>query len=206
MPMQQPVAMEGSLPAEPIPVPVQPKKEKRGVNKGNVLGVILIVIALVCAALTIMLLTGTIDATTFSNLANGNTTATEQLESSASIFDEGSTSAAAEATESHAVYGYVVRGTDGATHQATETATFGADGRLLSSSIVIDVPDTTQAQGLLDQLKSDFGDAVADAGLREGEVYLTVNIDRDDLDVDSYTELLSSNMAEFKVIETGVTK
>ncbi len=191
---------------EPVAVPVQPKKEKHGVNKGNVLGIILIVIALVCAALTIMLLTGTIDATTFTNLTNRNISSTEQLESSATVFDEGSSSSANEATETHAVYGYVVRGTDGATHQATETATFAADGRLLSSSIVIDAPDATQAQSLLDQLKSDFGDAVADAGLRDGEVYLTVNIDRDDLDVDSYTELLSSNMAEFKVIETGVTK
>lgn len=186
--------------------PAPQKKEKKGVNKGNVVGVLLILIALVCAALTVMLLTGTIDATTFSNMASRfGGQQQEELASSSSS----SSSAAAEATqdapatESHAVYQYVVRGTDGSTHRATETATFGTDGLLVQSGIVIDAPDEAQAQALLDQLRTDFGDSVVDSGIRDGEVYLTIDIDRDDLDVDAYTELLSSNMAEFRIVETG---
>lgn len=192
--------------AQPKKAPAPHKKEKKGVNKGNVVGVLLIIIALVCAALTVMLLTGTIDATTFSNMAA--TFGGQQQESTASTAASSSSSASAatsqeSGTESHAVYQYVVRGTDGSTHRATETAAFGADGLLQQSSIVIDVTDEAQAQSLLEQLRADFGDSVVDSGIRDGEVYLTIDIDRDDLDVDAYTELLSSNMAEFRIVETG---
>lgn len=195
--------------AQPKKAPVPHKKEKKGVNKGNVVGVLLIIIALVCAALTVMLLTGTIDATTFSNMA-ATLGGQQQQESAAATSTSASASSSASAavsqepgTESHAVYQYVVRGTDGSTHRATETATFGADGLLQQSSIVIDVSDEAQAQSLLEQLRADFGDSVVDSGIRDGEVYLTIDIDRDDLDVDAYTELLSSNMAEFRIVETG---
>lgn len=208
----QPQLERSIVTSEPRPAaqskkaPAPHKKEKRGVNKGNVVGVLLIIIALVCAALTVMLLTGTIDATTFSNMAA--TFGGQQQESTASASASASSSSAAAAsqepgTESHAVYQYVVRGTDGSTHRATETATFGADGLLQQSGIVIDVTDEAQAQGLLEQLRADFGDSVVDSGIRDGEVYLTIDIDRDDLDVDAYTELLSSNMAEFRIVETG---
>lgn len=193
------VSSEPRPSAQPKKVAIQPKE--KGINKGNIVGVLLIIIALVCAALTVMLLTGTIDATTFSNMASnfGNGEQQEEAVSSSSSAD----SAQEGGTETHAVYQYVVRGTDGSTHRATETATFGVDGLLQQSGIVIDVPDEAQAQGLLEQLRSDFGDSVVDSGTRDGEVYLTIDIDRDDLNVDSYTELLSSNMAEFRVVETG---
>lgn len=184
---------------EPAPRPQMPvipeEKKHHHVNVGNIVGVILIVIALVCAGLTVLLLTGTIDSSSFAPSAQ------ETQQSSASSQAESNETPTVNG--SHAIYEYVVRGTDGATHQTTETAEFNSDGMLETSTMVIDVPDEAQAQALLEQLRADFGNTVADSGIRDGEVYLTVNIHREDLDVDSYTELLSANMAEFKLVSSG---
>lgn len=168
-------------------------------SKGNIVGIILIVFAIICAILTVLLFTGVINYSTFSGGGTGSAVSSQASSSSSASSSASASVSSGGATE--AVYKYVVRGTDGGTYEATETAQFGDDGLLEQSSIDIKVTDPEIAKALMDQLKDEFGSSVQNATTNENGVSIVVKVSRDDLDLNSYTELLSNSMAEFEVVE-----
>ena len=177
----------------------------------QIVGAILILIATVCVAFAICLLTGVIDLSAInSNPAAQSSSSDSQLSSQASpsatgSSDGGTTDQPAMTSQSgsksgQVVYSYVVRGVDGGTHEAMETATFNEDGKLTSSTLEIKAESQMDAEKLLDQLKQEFGESLTEGEATENGVTCTVVLPRDDLDRDSYTELLSTNAPEFKII------
>lgn len=161
-------------------------------KRNSILGIILIVVAVLCAVMAIFLLTGLLNV---NNTSSGNYSgvAPSSIDSTTSADQDSSSTTTAE-------YTYVVRGSDGSTHEAHETATFDSNGILDESTIVIDAENAEIAESLMEQLKTEFGDSVKDATLNDNHVIITLNIDRDDLTKETYTELLSANMTEFKEI------
>lgn len=176
------------------------------------MGAILILIATVCVAFAICLLTGVIDLSAINSnpAAQSSSSSDSQLSSQASpsatgSSDGGTTDQPAMTSQSgsksgQVVYSYVVRGVDGGTHEAMETATFNEDGKLTSSTLEIKAESQMDAEKLLDQLKQEFGESLTEGEATENGVTCTVVLPRDDLDRDSYTELLSTNAPEFKII------
>lgn len=171
-------------------------------SKGNIVGIILIIIAIVCAVLTVLLFTGTINYSTFSG-ALQQQPHSSQATSSSSSSSSSHASSASSTGATDAVYKYVVRGTDGGTYEATETAHFGETGLLEESTIDIEVADPEVANELMEQLTEEFGSSVQSATTNDKGVNIVVKVDRDDLDLNSYTELLSNSMAEFEVVDSG---
>lgn len=173
-------------------------KKKDNIFKESPFGIALIVLAAICAILAVLLLTGIID------LSGEGSTPARTTSSSAQPgpLDETSSSAAQSSTPaSTAVYSYIVRSADGTTHRATETAMFNTDGFLDESVIEIDTASKEESEMLVEQLKSDFGDSVKDSSATDNKASVTLGITRDDLNKDAYTELLSTTMMDFKVIE-----
>lgn len=178
----------------------------------QIVGAILILIATVCVAFAICLLTGVIDLSAINSnpAAQSSSSSDSQLSSQASpsatgSSDGGTTDQPAMTSQSgsksgQVVYSYVVRGVDGGTHEAMETATFNEDGKLTSSTLEIKAESQMDAEKLLDQLKQEFGESLTEGEATENGVTCTVVLPRDDLDRDSYTELLSTNAPEFKII------
>lgn len=226
-PFQQP-SFTASPPAAPI-APVAPSHVEPAIQPptgdaledlergqassrvAQVVGAILIFIAAVCVVFAICLLTGVIDLSAVnSNPAAQSSTAESQLSSQASPSATGSNGGGATgqpamtsqsgSKSGQVVYSYVVRGVDGGTHEAVETATFGEDGKLISSALDIKAESQVDAEKLLDQLKQEFGESLTEGEATESGVTCTVVLPRDDLDRDSYTELLSTNAPEFKII------
>lgn len=166
------------------------KEDETSSKKSTIIGVSLIVMAVICAVFAVLLLTGIIDLSAFSSSSGASSS---------------SSSAVTQAQEGplteEAVYSYVVRGTDGGTHEAKETAYFGDDGKLKRSMLEIAVDDPNSAQALLEQLQSEFKDTVRETSIEDGHIIVILDVNRDDLDKDAYTELLATNMAEFKVVD-----
>lgn len=180
------------------------EKEARSSKLAHIIGGVLIAIAVVCVAVAVCLLTGVIDLSALNPSAS--TVSTTQLSSQATpsatagsasneVMKTGQANAAGQV-----VYGYVVRGVDGGTHEAVETATFGENGILESSTLEIQASSAEDAQALLEQLKTEFGESLKDGEAGDTSVVCTVSLPRDDLDRELYTELLSTNVSEFRII------
>lgn len=186
------------------------EKEARSSKVAHVVGGILIAVAVACVAVAICLLTGIIDLSAFNPNHSAQTTATNtqissQAAPSATSDDADASDQPAMTTQSgsksgQVVYSYVVRGVDGGTHEALETATFGEDGKLTSSVLEIQSDSQMDSEKLLDQLRQQFGDSLTEGTASEDKVVCTVTLPRDDLDRESYTELLSTNAPEFKIV------
>lgn len=56
------------------------------------------------------------------------------------------------------------------------------------------------ANALLEQLKSEFGASVVNSEADDNHVLIDLDINRDDLTKEAYTELLLANMTEFKQV------
>lgn len=160
-------------------------------RRNNILGIILIVVALLCAVMAIGMLSGLFNMNSSQSSSASSTAASSSAPISDSAIDPNTT---------QAVYTYVVRGVDGTTHEATETATFNADGFLEGSTIEIDVDNADVANALLEQLKSEFGTSVVNSEADDNHVLIDLDINRDDLTKEAYTELLLANMTEFKQV------
>lgn len=218
---QQPQGM----PVQPLPAPsVQPptgealedlEREAKTSKLAHVVGGILIFIAVVCVAFAICLLTGVIDLAAINpnHAAQTSSASTSQLsgqaapsatssDASSSSSQEPALSTQSGSKAGQVVYSYVVRGVDGGTHEAVETATFGDDGKLISSSLEIQTESQMDSEKLLDQLKQEFGESLTEGTATEDHVVCTVQLPRDDLDRDAYTELLSTNAPEFKIVSS----
>lgn len=161
-----------------------------GGKLGNVIGVILILIAIVCIVLTVLLFTGTITRDTF--VVNG-ASSNKEMPSDEDVSNVESSN--------QAMYSYVVRGVNGETHEAVEVATFGEDGKLTKSSIEISVPNQDVADALLEQLKSEFAEKVESSSATPDKVTIVVLVPESGLDKNGYTELLASTMTGFKDIK-----
>lgn len=220
-------AITGGLFAQPEPAPLLPavapqpvrnealddlEKEARSSKAAHIVGGILIAIALICVVVAVCLLTGVVDLSAFNpSKTPVSTQETTQLSGQAapSATSSGSSSAddPAMTTQSgsksgEVVYSYVVRGVDGGTHEAIETATFGDDGKLVSSVLEIQSDSQEDSEKLLEQLKQEFGESLTEGTASEDKLICTVVLPRDDLDRDSYTELLSTNAPEFKILSS----
>ncbi len=189
------------------------ERETRSSKLSHIVGGILIVIAIACVAIAVCLLTGVIDLSALNADRSASVAEqTEQLSGQAapSATSSDSSSAEGQATmtsqsgskSGDVVYAYVVRGVDGGTHEAIETATFGDDGKLVSSKLEIQTDSQLDSEKLLDQLKQEFGESLTESSAGEDKVVCTVVLPRDDLGRDSYTELLSTNAPEFKIISS----
>lgn len=197
---QQMGPMQPMQPMQPVPgvAPGTPmsdgqldvQRHSAGSKRNSILGIILIIVALLCAVMAVGMLSGIFDMDSASN-TRASSSAASSAQASDAAPDEGTT---------EAVYTYVVRGVDGTTHEATETATFNADGFLEGSTIELQVNDAETANALLEQLKSEFGSSVVSSEADENHVLITLDINRDDLTKEAYTELLLANMTEFKQI------
>lgn len=186
-------------------------RESKSSLAAHIVGGILIFIAVVCVIFAICLLTGVLDLSAInSNQAaqtgSSNTQLSGQAAPSATT-TESSSGVQAMTSESGSkagdvVYSYVVRGVDGGTHETIETATFGEDGKLVSSSLEIQTESQMDSDKLLDQLTQEFGESLVESSATEDKVLCTVQLPRDDLDRESYTELLSTNAPEFKIISS----
>ncbi len=160
-------------------------------RRNNILGIILIVVALLCAVMAIGMLSGLFNMNSSQSSSASSTAASSSAPISDAVIDPNTT---------QAVYTYVVRGVDGTTHEATETATFNADGFLEGSTIEINVDNADVANALLEQLKSEFGTSVVNSEADDNHVLIDLDINRDDLTKEAYTELLLANMTEFKQV------
>ena len=167
-------------------------RQQASSKRNNILGIILIVVALLCAVMAIGMLSGLFNMN--SSTQDGTSSATT-ASSGAPVSD-----VAADPNSTQAVYTYVVRGVDGSTHEATETATFNADGFLEGSTITLEVENAEVANALLEQLKSEFGASVVNSEADDNHVLIDLDINRDDLTKEAYTELLLANMTEFKQV------
>lgn len=220
------MAMPGMPPAQmpqPMQVPQQPlpgealqelDQESKSSKLAHIVGGILIFIAVVCVVFAVCLLTGVIDLSAVNpNQAAQTNTANTQLsgqaapsatsvESATNESDRSMMTSQSGSKSGEVVYSYVVRGVDGGTHEAVETATFGEDGKLVSSTLEIQTESQMDSDKLLDQMKQEFGESLVDGSATENQVICTVQLPRDDLDRDSYTELLSTNAPEFKVLSS----
>lgn len=202
-----PVAQDAYMPQQPMP-PMAPVSaypvvgaaqddrfdiDKQQVNskRNNILGIILIVVALLCAVMAIGMLSGLFNMSSDTQTTSSRSGVSSGAPVSDAVVDPNST---------QAVYTYVVRGVDGTTHEATETATFNADGFLEGSTIELDVANAEVANALLEQLKSEFGASVVNSEATDDHVLIDLDINRDDLTKEAYTELLLANMTEFKQI------
>lgn len=176
----------------------------------QIVGAILIFIAVVCVAFAVCLLTGVMDLSAFNAAKTEQSSAADsQLSSQASpsattpsdgTADQPAMTSRSGSKAGQVVYSYVVRGVDGGTHEAMETATFGEDGKLTSSTLEIQAESQMDAEKLLDQLKQEFGESLTEGEATDAGVTCTVVLPRDDLDRESYTELLSTNAPEFKIV------
>ncbi len=205
---QPPLAYSQAAPLPPVPQPLVQQtfqetldNEERASKATHIIGAALIVMAVACAIVAVCLIIGVFDLTG----SNGSTHAPSQSSQvSGQASPSATTSSGAESAEasrlSEVVYSYVVRGVDGGTHEAVETATFGEDGRLVSSRLEISADSQEDADGLLEQLKQDYGDSFIDGMASPEKVECNVSAPRDDLDKDTYTELLSTNASEFKIL------
>ncbi|MCI9129067.1 MAG: hypothetical protein HFJ65_01935 [Eggerthellaceae bacterium] len=199
-PVQQPFQPQVIQPAEEEP------EEGGGTSKAaQVVGAVLIGIAVICVAFAICLLTGVFDLSAMNPSAQSPAASQVSGQSSPSA-TQGSASQSdsnADAPSegaSQVVYSYVVRGTDGGTHEAIETASFNADGKLDSSTLEITADSQEDADALLEQLRQEFGDSMTAGSATPEKVTCTIKLSRDDLDQASYTELLSTNASEFKIV------
>ncbi len=179
------------------------ERETRSSKMAHVVGGILIAIAAVCVAVAICLLTGIIDLSMLNPNASQATTqlsgqATPSATSGSKSDEVMKTDPAS--TAGQVVYAYVVRGVDGGTHEAVETATFGDDGILESSLLEIQAASIEDAEQLLEQLRTEYGESLKEGTASPDKVVCTVVLPRDDLDRELYTELLSTNASEFKII------
>ena len=96
---------------------------------------------------------------------------------------------------------YTVRGPENRTYQATEVASFGADGFLDCSAITIDVLSADEAERLLAHAREEFGSAWVGGSVEEGRVAFTVDAEREGIDREAYSSLLMSNTTDCKVID-----
>lgn len=167
-------------------------RQQASSKRNNILGIILIVVALLCAVMAIGMLSGLFN---MNSSTQGGTSSATTASSGAPVSD-----VAADPNSTQAVYTYVVRGVDGSTHEATETATFNADGFLEGSTITLEVENAEVANALLEQLKSEFGASVVNSEADDNHVLIDLDINRDDLTKEAYTELLLANMTEFKQV------
>lgn len=173
------------------------ESDASGSKRNSILGIVLIVVALLCAVMAIGLLSGMFNM--LQPAASQPSQATSgAVQSQSSAEDVASDDVVEPTTE--AVYSYVVRGVDGTTHEATETAVFDENNILKQSTIEIDVENADVANALLAQLTDEFGTSVTASEADDNHVQITLNINRDDLTKEAYTELLSANMTEFKQI------
>lgn len=194
-PAPEPAFLQGS--AEPTRKPtlrqVEPAFDEEGAARGSrsrIIGIVLIVVAVLCAIFAIVLVSGAL------NLGGLFGPSAEEEGSS----DEPPALVYEATGADTASYSYVVRGPDGSTHEATEEAVFDEDGVLIESTISVDVDSQETADKLLEQLRDEFGDSVMDYKTSDSKVIIVLDIERDDLTKEIYTELLSANMAEFKVV------
>ncbi len=164
------------------------EKAKRG-TKSRIVGITLIVVAVLCGIFAIVLVSGLLDfeGTGAPEGDNGSNDAPP-----AAVYEVTGADTA--------TYSYVVRGPDGSTHEAVEEAVFDEDGILIESTITVNVDNQETADTLLEQLREEFGDSVMDYKASDSKVIVVLDIERNDLTKDIYTELLSANMAEFKVL------
>ncbi len=215
---QQPSMPYGFAPAPPgayqqpayappmMASPVQPAapgaldKEERSSKTTHIIGAALIVMAVACAIVAICLITGTFDLTGSRGSSHEASQVSGQAPSSAPAGAQDAEGSADAAPTTQKVFSYVVRGVDGGTHEAIETATFGQDGKLISSVLRISVDSQEDGNSLLDQLRQDYGSNFVDGNATAEQVECTVSSPRDDLDEATYTELLSTNASEFKVV------
>lgn len=167
-------------------------RQQASSKRNNILGIILIVVALLCAVMAIGMLSGLFN---MNSSTQGGASSATTASSGAPVSD-----VAADPNSTQAVYTYVVRGVDGSTHEATETATFNADGFLEGSTITLEVENAEVANALLEQLKSEFGASVVNSEADDNHVLIDLDINRDDLTKEAYTELLLANMTEFKQV------
>ncbi len=196
-------------PAYPPPLVVPPAqtvasgaldKEERSSKTTHIIGAALIVMAVACAIVAVCLITGTFDLTGSKGSNHAPSQVAGQTTPGAPSGGEGSGGAADAGRTTEKVFSYVVRGMDGGTHETVETATFGQDGKLVSSVLRISVDSQEDADSLLEQLKQDYGSYFVDGTATAEQVECTVSSPRDDLDEATYTELLSTNVSEFKVV------
>ncbi len=195
-PVVEEVSAEGVKFRKIQPVQKEPDVDaetKKETKKSNIIGIILIAIALVCAVFAILLLLGLVD---FSS----NRPARGQANTAAVTENVQQNTADTQDKSSQAVYSYVIRGSEGTTHEAIETATFGNDGMLSASTLEINVNGQEESDAMLEELKNQFGESIKESSAEPDKVTVVMDVARDDLDKDAYTELLSANMADFKVI------
>ncbi len=175
-------------------------KEERSSKATHIIGAALIVIAVACAIVAVCLITGTFDLTGSKGSNHAPSQVSGQTTPGAPSGGEGGGGTADAGRTTEKTFSYVVRGVDGGTHETIETATFGQDGKLVSSILRISVDSQEDADSLLEQLKQDYGSNFVDGTATAEQVECTVSSPRDDLDEATYTELLSTNVSEFKVV------
>lgn len=183
------------------------KQDQKRSKPTIVLGVILIVLAVVCAVFAIGILSGLFNLHPQASApANGG--GNSQSSPLASISNPNNEEAAQQDADAEssadpaltAQYSYVIRGLDGTAHEAIETAEFNAAGILEQSTIQIEVSNQETADVLLEQLKDEFGDSIKDSQANENSIVIVLDINRDDLTKEAYSELLAANMVEFRQI------
>lgn len=157
-------------------------------SKETLLGIGLIALGVILAIVALLVANGVFTA------------ATQEERSSASSNVEYNEVNPAQASDSTAVFGYVVRASDGTEYQAVETAHFNENGILDKSTVEVATGSQEASDAILAELEADFGDAVLESEASEDKARVVLQVTRDDMDEDSYTELLSTTMKGFKRI------
>lgn len=110
-------------------------------------------------------------------------------------------SAGAEDAAGEQRFRYAVEGPDGTTRAVEETARFDVDGLVAESVISLAGDTDAEAAQMLDDARSQFGDAFVSGAVKDGAAVFTVRHGEEGLDREAYAALLRSSTIDCETVE-----
>lgn len=174
----KPIRPSADAAARPASTERKVQPAKRGNGVWYLLSAVLFAIALVCTCYAVY------------------ASAQSAAENPAALLSTGAEDAAGEQR-----FRYAVEGPDGTTRAVEETARFDVDGLVAESVISLAGDTDAEAAQMLDDARSQFGDAFVSGAVKDGAAVFTVRHGEEGLDREAYAALLRSSTIDCETVE-----